>query len=858
MNKFSLRLLTSTAIALCAVQPAIAQDSDDTDSRSSAAPASDIIVTARRVEERLQDVPISITVYDQKSLDRQNIFSAKDLATYTPSLTANTRYGADFASFAIRGFTQEARTTTSVGVYFADAVVPRSSPLSASGDGAGPGHLFDLQSVQVLKGPQGTLFGRNTTGGAVVLVPTKPTYNFEGYVEGSYGNYDMKRLQAVLNVPMGDRFRMRFGVDSQERDGYLRNISGVGPSDFGDVGYIAARVSAVADLAEDIENYTVISYTRSSTNGAASKTTDCYASNAASVSTSGPSALSCQQIDRERNAGDLTVTNSLPWAYQKLKTWQIVNSLKWQASDNLTIKNINSYGQVVQDQAIDLFGVWIPLGNTLRLPTTTPPYSRTVNVPSRFVGNGWGSDTSISPPGLHSGQQETFTEELQFQGTTPGGALNWQAGLYYERSLPLGRAGSQSMNSVLCDNEAQWASFTCADASAVTGAATATGSRNYNVGQVAFRNIAAYAQGSYKLTPELTLDAGIRYTWDKTTGSSTNMVVGYAAATGWNTPTFSCTNPALTYGGSPGSCGERYSQNSKAPTWMIGLNYKPIDDIMLYAKYARGYRQGSVSPIAAVGFKTYEPEKVDVYEGGVKTSWRGSAPGYFNLSGFYNNFQDMQLQVSFVDTNGIAPNLPSGPAVVNAGKARIWGLEAEAMISPFEGLSLQASYAYLNTKLLRFIQPDLSTQPVGGYNLVASTPVQGSRLQFTPDHKLSLTANYTLPLSDKVGKVSLGATYVYTGTVYYGRDTSLPNRVYSIFEPSDPNYNTQVAPSYDLVNFNLSWEKIMGSTLDLQLFMTNAFDKRYYDARSLSGSRGFTSRYYGDPRMYGAKLRYSF
>jgi iron complex outermembrane receptor protein len=218
----------------------------------------------------------------------------------------------------------------------------------------------------------------------------------------------------------------------------------------------------------------------------------------------------------------------------------------------------------------------------------------------------------------------------------------------------------------------------------------------------------------------------------------------------------------------------------------------------------------------------------------------------------------MQLQVSFVDTNGIAPNLPSGPAVVNAGKARIWGLEAEASISPFEGLTLQASYAYLNTKLLDFIAPDLSTQPVGGYNLVASTPVEGSRLQFTPDHKLSVTANYTLPLPDSVGQVSLGATYVYTGSVFYGSDGALPNRVYSVFAPSDPNYDTQVAPSYDLVNFNLNWEKPFASPVDLQVFVTNAFDKRYYEARSLSGSRGFTSRYYGDPRMYGARVRYTF
>ncbi|HEX7872365.1 MAG TPA: TonB-dependent receptor [Sphingobium sp.] len=852
MPRFSLHLLSASALAIGVANPALAQER-----ASRSIDTGDIVVTARRVEERLQDVPMSITVLNQSQLDKQNIFSAKDLANYAPSLTANTRYGSDFASFAIRGFTQEARTTTSVGVYFADAVVPRSSPLAAAGDGAGPGALFDLQNVQVLKGPQGTLQGRNTTGGAVLLVPKKPTANFEGYVEGSLGNYDMKRIQAVLNVPVSESFRVRMGVDRQTRDGFLRNITGIGPSDFGDVDYTALRFSAVADLAPNLENYTVISYTRSSTNGSASKVTDCYLSGSAPIgtlTTRGPNELGCQQIAREKNAGDLTVTNWLPWAYQKTTTWQAVNTLKWQASDYLTIKNINSYGQVVQDQAQDLFGYFVPLGTTLKLPTSTAPFSNPIPVPTQYVGSAYGIDTSISPPGLHSGNQETFTQELQFQGTTPGGKLKYQAGLYFERSAPLGYAGSQSMAGVICANQQQWASFSCTDASAVTGAATATGARAYNVGRVNYRNAAVYAQATYTFSDRFSIDAGLRYTWDKSWGESQTAVAAYSAATGWNTPTFTCNNPAVRYVSSLADCTESYSQSSTAPTWMIGLNYKPVEDVLFYAKYARGYRQGSISPIAAIGYKTYQPEHVDVYEAGLKATYDGAFKGSFNVSGFYNNFRDMQLQVSFVDTDPAPPALPSGPAIVNAGKARIYGLEAEAMIQPFPGFTLQASYAYLNTKLLKFTSPI----PTGGYNLVSSTPLQGSRLPFTPDHKLTVSASYVLPLEDSIGPVSVGATFIYTGTVYYGTDNSIARRVASIFDPSDPSYDTSYAPSYSLVNFNAGWERIMGSSIDAQFFMTNAFDKRYFDARSLSGSRGFTSRYYGEPRMYGARLKYSF
>ena len=124
------------------------------------------------------------------------------------------------------------------------------------GEGAGPGLFFDLQNVQVLKGPQGTLFGRNTTGGAVLLVPQRPTDHFEGYVEGTIGNLDLRRLQGVINVPVSESIRLRFGADYEKRDGYLKNISRLGPSRFGDRDRYALRGSVLIDVTPDIENYT--------------------------------------------------------------------------------------------------------------------------------------------------------------------------------------------------------------------------------------------------------------------------------------------------------------------------------------------------------------------------------------------------------------------------------------------------------------------------------------------------------------------------------------------------------------------------------------------------------------------------
>jgi len=850
MNKraFSRRSVSwmslATSLAFFA-SPALAQAnaSDGTSTLDS-----DIIVTARRVDERLQDVPISITVFNQEQLNNANISSARELATLTPSLSTNSRFGSDYASFAIRGFTQESRTTASVAVYFADVVAPRGGGQSSGGDGAGPGNMFDLQNIQVLKGPQGTLFGRNTTGGAVLLIPRRPTGDFEGYVEGSVGNYDMRRVQAVVNVPLADTFSVRAGVDWQKRDGWQKNYSGAGPKDFGDLDYVAARVSVLGELTPNLENYTIASYSRSTPNGTLPKVTDCF-SNFAPL---GP--LTCQQIAREQELGSKYVSNWLPNARQKSETWQVINTTTWQASDNLTVKNIASYAEVRQDQATDLFGIGIPLGETITIGATYP-------VPSQFQGGYTGSSTVISPPGLLSTEQSTFTEELQLLGKALNGRLTWQAGAYYESSRPLGFAGTQSMNNMLCQNVEQFEAFTCTNIlPLITGNSRYSGQMNYQVVKTEFRNVGLYVQATYDLADNLKFTGGFRYTWDKVTSES--MLLGFNfPAPSYNVPVGTCVNPALTYQTSPGDCREFFEKKSSAPTWMLGLDYKPTNDVLLYAKYSRGYRQGSTNPFSAIGFQTFEPEKVDTYEAGIKSSFRGSIPGTFNLTAFYNDFTDQQLQVAFTDTNTLPPFLSPNTGIVNAGKSRIYGAEVEASVNPFDGLTLRASYAYLNTKLREFTPPDLSTQPPGYYDQIGSTPTVGSRLPLTPTHKLVLDGQYRLPVDGGIGRITIGGTYIHTSSIFHADiPASLealldsPVRTSILANSDDPT----ISPGYSLVNFNANWDGILGSALDAQFFITNAFDKGYYSERSLSISRGFVIRYQGQPRMYGMRLRYNF
>src|SRR3984893_2828488 len=355
MDNWVLRRSIAAALGLSVAVPAFSQ-SAQTASAGAAAPSqgvelTEVIVTARRVEERLQDVPISITVFNQEQLTNRNVVNSTDLAAYTPSLSANSNFGQENSSFAIRGFVQDAGTPASVAVSFADVVALRGPTQGTqAGDGAGPGSFFDLQNVQVLKGPQGTLFGRNTTGGAVLLVPQKPTSEFGGYVEGSIGDFDMRRGQGVLNIPINDNLRVRFGIDHQGRDGYLNNTSGIGPRDFGDLYYTAMRASIVADLMPDLENYTIASYSRSNTHGDVQKLI------AAVPSSLGRFALGQLADQAAHHEGFYDLRQDVVEPYSKLTQWQVINTTAWHATDALTVRNIASYAQLDDKLKTALFG----------------------------------------------------------------------------------------------------------------------------------------------------------------------------------------------------------------------------------------------------------------------------------------------------------------------------------------------------------------------------------------------------------------------------------------------------------------------------------------------------------------------
>jgi len=757
----------------------------------------EVVVTARRVSERLQDVPISITVVDQDRLSKANISSAEDLTRAVPGLTTDSRYSSEQSTFAIRGFSQQLRTSASVGTYFADVVAPRGSNLALEGgDGAGPGSMFDLQNVQVLKGPQGTLFGRNTTGGAVILTPQKPTDKFEGYVEGSYGNYDMKRVQAVVNLPLSDVARLRLGMDRMTRDGYAHNVSGIGPSDFYDVDYTALRASLTLDITPDIENYTVISSSMSKNNGSVPQVYNANPATAFGVLISGQVARLAASGDKWQIEQDLINPKAMT------RQAQIINTTTWHASDALTVKNIMSYSEFVQDLRTDIFGTNIVIPSLKAYVSTA---------------------MAFSPQGSHLANQKSFTEEFQLQGKALDNRLNWQTGLYYEHASPNG----------LSNSGAPGVGATCLISgynSVPLDSRCISGTASTNAGSIEYINMAAYGQATYAITEQLKATAGIRYTYDRAIGYGLGFNYAYRT-----------TGPGVFVGPTLTGCGAGFPTatgcvftgrtSTKKPTWTLNLQYNPTDDAMVYATYARGYKQGGVTPTTPAGVPFYGPEQLDDFEGGAKLSFHGPVSGYVNVAAFYEKLKNQQILVGLQDSRGI---LPTATSVLNAGKSRMYGVDFDSTLRFGPMFRIDAGGTYLNSKII-----SLSVPGFPEYDVKQPSAFAGGPESLAPKWSGNIAGTFIAPTSEEVGKVEFTAAYRYTASQLTG----------------GIGHSTAVKQ----VDLSVNWRDIAGRPIDVSVFGTNVTNQFTYTyVNNLFSSFGFYSSYLGQPRMYGIRVKARF
>ncbi len=778
---------TITAALLASVAATFAPAAGAQEAVGEGISSEDIVVTARRREENLSTVPGAVTAFDAEALVERAIRSDADLQLVAPGLTIRQTQGNNSLTYSIRGQTADtfSGSPSAVIAYLNEVPLPIG----------GASSLYDLANVQVLKGPQGTLFGRNATGGAVLYNTAKPTDVFEGYVRGRVGNYDLREVEGALNVPMTDQVLVRAAFNTIRRDGYILNL--LNGDDLGRLKRDSVRLTMTVKPAETIENTTLMQYTRSGgTNTGASYTYSVYGCGQtnngfnltcgagslfnpgldaifgpgswAAYLAANPQAYApglIAYVDEQRRIGPYR-TRHPGGARHRGRDLMLSNTTTFELGDTLTLKNIVAFARSKTDSEQPQLGA--PFVTIL-----------TANAAAGQSGNELNT--------------KSFTEELQLQGEAADGRLSYIAGVYLQRQK----------------SDTLWPQ-TYFDVSPVLAPAYVT--NNFRIKN---DTNAIYAQATYALTDTLKVTAGGRYTWEKVRMSQL---------------------PRATYTFGAPDQQKKFSD----PSWELGLEWQATPELFVYAKTRGSFRSGgfngAANPLslpASLGGNLFDSEHTQDVEAGLK--YRGDVagrPATFNIAVYRQWIQDVQ-RVEFPDPDG-----PGGLASIavtgNVPSARITGFEAEASIRPTDWLSLGAQGAYTKA-----VFTDGNINLFG--NLYAYGPVGD-----TPKWSGVAWAEVNVPVGQDMGDISL------RGEVYGQTRQYFSNAAASIAP------GTRL-PGYALVNGRLAWNDIAGSGFTAALFGKNLTDKAYFvGGMTLASALGHNAAAVGEPRTYGLEVSFAF
>ena len=763
----------------------------------------EIVVTARRREESVQTVPISIAVVGGETIEELGLQTTGDLQRLVPGVILNGAGSMSNSTYTIRG---QGKAVTGPGLLSVVTYV-NDVPLPPIGSFA---PVFDLQNVQILKGPQGTLFGRNTTGGAVLVNTRAPSYDFNGYVQADVGNYDKHSFQGAVNVPLvADRLAVRLAADIARRDGFTRNITTGDRQD--DLHMDALRASILFEPTDWITNSLVVDYTRIETNAQAYFPVRVLRPDLQPL------------VDAQRALGERVVQTSVD-PFDNQTFWGLSNTTTLDFG-GVTLKNIFGYRYTKVNNLQNAVGL-----PTAPLPNLGPGLAAIGVIPGQ-------PGTLITT--RNKSVSEQFTDEIQLSGSLFEDRLSWLVGAFYLKARPAG------VNYLVLDlfRPTPPSPTTAAIINGALGGVYPVGSLSDTLyGDESKALFASLAYSLDRLLPALdgvTLNAGFRYTWDEPSICS-NSRASISLATGDTIvpPYAGLAECRADTGSRFGRASFDRSAQSDAPTYTLGVDYEATDDIFFYFTTRRGYRAGGLNapdlaPVLS-DFQTFDPQTVTDYELGARTNWRiGEWSGRFNITGFIGHFDDLQLLATGITANSGLPgvdstNAPAGSALqINAGTATSKGIELDGNISPMRGLSFSFAGAYLSQKFDRLEAPTILL------------PFFNSPNGFTgaPKWSYSLAADYGFDVAN-VGYVSLH------GDLYY-IDEYLQGPV--------------LLPSYHLINLNARISDLRGMPISLTAYVDNLTDHQYVQNIILSNtSFGINSGSYAPPRTYGLRVRYDF
>jgi iron complex outermembrane receptor protein len=646
------QLMHSTAVmwAMLAAMPAAAQTQQDSSNT-----LQDIVVTAERREERLQEVPVAVTAFGAATLQNRQVNNMVDIMTTIPNLHASNNIGQGSATTVfIRGVgeTESIITIdTPVGFYLDDVYIGRQGVNNMA--------LFDVERVEVLRGPQGTLYGRNTSAGAIKVVTKRPVFENEGMVEGTFGRFDAFSVKGSANLAVSETAALRANAIVSGGGGDTFNR--ISRTRVNETKMVGVRLAGRFKPSDTVDINIAGDYSRANQNGR-------YGVDVLGLlrPTSGSLFIATSGTDTE-NIG---------------KAYGVNATIDWQASETISVKSITAWRKTTQRYNLDL------------------------------------TDQPVSTYTLYTdNDSRQFSQEFQVSGTF-GDRFDYVAGLYYfdEKSEAfIGdylNVGPPAFNYIFLRKDLT----------------------------VSNKSYAAFAQVNYKLTDQLGLIVGGRFTRDDKDitiaqiGDFTGRDPMFSTFAG--VPMFNnavvCGQTIAARPGRPTKCDLGFSRF----TPKAGIEFKPNDDLLVYFTYTKGFKSGGWSARVTDPreFFDFDPESINSFELGIKSTVLDGR-GTVNLTGFFYDYKNLF-------NTGTTANGSFGIATSNA---EIYGLELETNWQLADGVRGFANLAWQDNKRK---------------SVTASTLVLGSRLQRTPEWQATVGVNVDRPLNDNIDLIA-NADYSY-------------------------------------------------------------------------------------------------
>jgi iron complex outermembrane receptor protein len=794
------RLVKALLVTTALVSATAAAGTVQAQTAPGAGQVDEVVVTARRRAEDLQSVPVAVTAMSANTIEQLNLRNFADLRGAIPNLEV-LPLATGGANLTIRGIGQgssQVNADAKTGFYVDEMYVARQEGNQL--------YFYDVDNLQVLKGPQGTLFGKNTTAGAFLLNTARPGPEAGGYAKVRFGNFGRIDTEGAVNAPVSDTLMTRFSFRTQKADGHIKHIlddkTGNNINDQSvraQVRWLPTDRFTVDALAE---------FNRSDTNGNESVMIGCR------------NAIYVQKYDLlhtvpycaaypilDQSNGYLTYGGASLNIPTSAARTEIATGGDWNSA-GIPLRTGGGHNNPFNDTKVYT-------GNLRMTYDLTDDISVKSITAVRRSRGAWYNPTANVPNDIYAEYDTTstvqLTQELNLNGVAIDGRLNYVAGAYYFRQR----------THFLQDTGPDWIDPT---------------GYTYDANNE-FTGWALYAQASFKITDQIELTGGARYNKDTKEASSTlNLQTRFTGPDCGTTVVNGVRTDYFVNAFRTGQACNGLLRGAGEESWTsfdpkLQLSFQVTPDIFLYGSWARGYNAGGFNQqlganLPGGGLIPYNPEKLTSYEVGAKTEWwdrRARA----NVNYFYQDYQDIQTTI-LVTYNGVATR-----AVATGATARELGIEAEFELRPIPDLALRANGAWLNQKY-KSIAPSITA-------FTLTSPVNA-----TPKFTYSVSGDYTFHLADER---TLTASLNWRAV---GKRPSCAPLTFGFIAASTLPCTI---PAYGLLGGRLDFSPSLDSPWSISLWGSNLLDERPQITRNIGGGMGVDSVTPGRPREYGIEVR---